>query len=104
MTALLSQLKQALQWLTTKLATLRTRPASQDAALPATPPQNTVFTPSPPVSAPVAQTTPPNPDALGAPWSDPHIAHHNVRALCDLMGLTRTELINGTHWLRKDIL
>jgi len=29
-----------------------------------------------------------NPDALGAPWSDTVIAHHNVRALCDLEALS----------------
>ncbi len=31
---------------------------------------------------------PMNPDALQAPWSDTVIAHHNVRAICDLEGLT----------------
>lgn len=30
----------------------------------------------------------PNPDYIGADWSNPITAHHNVRALCDLEGLT----------------
>jgi hypothetical protein len=56
----------------------------------------------PPQPAPLTPTR--NPDALQTPWSDPVVAHHNVRALCDLEGLTGTELINGHHWLKKDIL
>lgn len=30
----------------------------------------------------------PDPDALGADWSNVIVAHHNVRVLCDLEGLT----------------
>jgi hypothetical protein len=81
-------------------------------ALPTIPPVK----PSQPLPAPVTATQQPqpaqtpspapkaNPDALRAPWSDPVIAHHNVRALCDLEGITGTQVIDGVAWLKKDIL
>jgi hypothetical protein len=72
---------------------------SQEAPSATQAPQPRQSTPSAPIVAPAS-----NPDALQSPWSDPVIAHHNVRALCDIMGLTGTELINGTHWLKKDIV
>jgi len=58
-----------------------------------------------PTPAPAPKPTPAsNPDEIRHPWSDPVIAHHNVRALCDLRGLTGTIMIDGKAWLKKDVL
>jgi len=88
--------QEALAKLSAFFSGYKTSPQAQNSApSAAVPPQ----TPQSPPPAPQ-----PNPDALQSPWSDPVIAHHNVRALCDLEGITGTEQINGTHWLKKDIL
>lgn len=53
-----------------------------------------INTPSQPAEAPPAIVTPPvvpsvvNPDALLPDWSIIPAAHHNVRAICDIEGLT----------------
>ncbi len=38
--------------------------------------------------APAPKPAPSGPDTLQSPWSDPVIAHHNVRAICDQEGLS----------------
>lgn len=58
--------------------------------------------PQPPVVPPVQPK--PDPDYINTDWKNTIAAHHNVRAICDLEGISGFQLVDGHPRLKKDIL
>jgi hypothetical protein len=84
MNKVLEQLKQTLLKLSAYVATLQTSPQAAQALPQATQqPKPALTLPLAPKPVPVASLS-----ILQAPWSDPVVAHHNVRVICDQELLT----------------